>query len=364
MTRRLLAAIGFSLCVACTAESDVEVAREAVSANDTLPVSVLADSVPSAPVVAGPAIAPPRRAAALSLVEIWRVGGPDDPGELVQPVHLFASHLGVMVSELDGAHVRVYSARDGGLTDTIGRYGFGPGEFGRVPQLLGSFDQPMAFEGANARLSLLSRGQPPKTSRVASGRSWVTACALEPGRILLQVTGWNDDGYVVSTVGDSARVIDSLAHPFAELRDVLPIARQASLHQVDDSTCAILPGYAQRFAVLRSGRLTFGDGIEPAPIPAAAQEGEGVGSRRGIASGTRPTNQSAASWNGRLLLLHNGRTALRRRLVDIYASDLRYESSLALPFDATYIAVLGDTLFALGEVEDEPVLAAFVLRRR
>ena len=87
------------------------------------------------------------------------------------------------------------------------------------------------------------------------------------------------------------------------------------------------------------------------------------GARR-VAPETRSTHRSVTSWRGRLLILYGGRSEHRRRLVDIYSSRLAYEASVVLPFEASYISVAGDTLFALGELEDEPILAAYLLRPR
>ena len=180
--------------------------------------------------------------------------------------------------------------------------------------------------------------------------------------MLLTYVGWNDDGYYVSTIGEGAVVVDSFSHPIPSLRTVLPIGRQAPIHQVDDSTCAILPTHAREFALYRGGRVILGKGVEDAPIPRVEGTGQAFGASRRVARGTRHTSQSAASWRGRVLLLHVGSTPLRRRLVDFYGRDLRYEMSVVLPFDANLIAATGDTLIVLGEREDEPMLAAYLLR--
>jgi hypothetical protein len=266
---------------------------------------------------------------------------------------------------MDGAQVRVFDSRSGRQVDSIGRFGLGPGEFGRVPQLLGTYSRPLAFEGGNGRISVLGEGARPVTSRVATGRNWITGCLIAPGRVLLQAVGWNDDGYWVSTIGDDAALIDSFAHPIVELRTVLPLGRQASAQQADDSTCVLLPIYARRFAVLRSGEPPqFGDGVEDAPLPEVDAPPPGVRGTISMAVGTRSTHRSASTWRGGLLVLYGGATDYRRRLVDLYDRQLTYRSSVVLPFEARHIAVSGDTLFALGEQEDEPILAAFLLWMR
>lgn len=250
------------------------------------------------------------------------------------------------------------------MVDTIGRFGLGPGEFGRVPTLLGSYDKPLAFEGANGRLSLLGQGSEPITSRVAGGRSWQSACAIDEQHVMLQYIGWDDDGYWISTIGDDAALVDSFSYPIQELISVLPLGRQAPLYQADDSTCVLLPAYGRQFAVYRSGRVQVGTGIEEAPIPQVINPGRGRGNIQRLADEVRSTHLVAGSWRGRLMVLYWGTSAHRGRLIDLYDSDLKYESSVVLPFRVERIAASGDTLFTLGELEDEPILAAYLLRTR
>lgn len=363
-------ALAFALGTACGDPPVREAAPVVASRDSTIAQIADVDTTPSARGSAAsrlahlpqPELPAPRRTSALHLVPLWTAGGPDDPGRLIQPVHLFASRLGVLVSEFDGAHVRVFDSRSGVQVDTLGRFGLGPGEFGRVPFLLGTYERPLAFEGANGRLSDLGAGDAPVTSRVATGRNWVSACLMAPGRVLLQTVGM-EDGYWVSTIGDRAALVDSFPHPIASLEGVLPLARQAPLYQVDDSTCVILPVYSHEFAVLRGDQLVLGASIETAATPRAEWEGEVGRSTLSLARSTRSTQRGAASWRGRLLILYAGATEHRRRLVDIYSSRGVYDASLVLPFETRYIASSGDTLFAVGERDDEPILAAFLLRQ-
>lgn len=362
-------AIALALGTACGDSPVREAAPVVASRDSTNAQGAEVDATPSAEGTAAsrrahlpqPELPAPRRMSALHLVPLWTAGGPDDPGRLIQPVHLFASRLGVLVSEFDGAHVRVFDSRSGVQVDTIGRFGLGPGEFGRVPFLLGTYERPLAFEGANGRLSALGVGDAPVTNRVATGRNWMSACLMAPGRVLLQSIGMRDDRYWVSTIGDRAAVVDSFPHPIASLEGVLPLARQSPLYQVDDSTCIILPVYSHEFAILRGDELVFGASIETAPTPRAEWEGEVGRSTLSLARDTRNTQRGAALWRGRLLILYGGTTEHRRRLVDIYSSRGVYDASLVLPFEARYIAAAGDTLFAVGELDDEPILGAFLL---
>jgi len=265
---------------------------------------------------------------------------------------------------VDGARVLVLDSRVGRVVDTIGRFGLGPGEFGRVPTLLGSYDKPLAFEGANGRISLLVPRADPITSRVASGRNWISACAIDEKHVILQYSGWDDDGYWISTIGESAALVDSFSYPIQGLLEVLPLGRQAPLSQVDDSTCVILPAYGRQFAVYRNGRIQVGTGIEEAPIPQVINPGRGRGNYLKLADEVRSTHLVAGGWRGRLMVLYWGTSRHRGRLIDLYDADLKYESSVVLPFRAEDISASGDTLFALGELEDEPILAAYLLRTR
>lgn len=311
-----------------------------------------------------PTLLAPRRASMVDLVPLWTAGGPSQPGRMIQPVALFASRLGVLVSDLDGAQIRSFDSRSGIQTRTIGGYGLGPGEFGRVPVLLGTYNEPLAFEGPNGRISLLRQDSAPTTLRVATGRSWTTACQTSPGRVLLQSIGWDKDGYFTSTIGADAILVDSLPYPIPSLLAVLPLGRQAPLVQVDDSTCVVLPSYAHEFAVVRGGRVTLGSSVEILPTPRVEWSGEVGRSTLSLSRGTRLSQLGAAAWDGRLLILFAGATEHRRRVVDIYDVDFSYQGSFVLPFASEFIAASGDTLFALGEQDDEPILAAFLLRPR
>lgn len=322
-------------------------------------------TVSSRPRLSQPELPAPRRNAAIDVEPLWTAGGPDDPGRLIQPVSLLASRLGVLVSDVDGAHVRAFDSRSGIQVDAIGRFGLGPGEFGRVPQLLGTYARPLAFEGPSGRISMIGDAGIPEPSRVAAGHSWSSACQAGDETVLLTFVGWDDDGYFLSTLGPDAALVDSFSHPIESLKDVLPIGRQAAVLQADDSTCVVLPAYAQEFAVYRRGAITVGSGVEPAPVPQVSGGAmPGYRGARRVAPETRSTHRSVTSWRGRLLILYGGRSEHRRRLVDIYSSRLAYEASVVLPFEASYISVAGDTLFALGELEDEPILAAYLLRPR
>ncbi len=303
----------------------------------------------------------PRYPSGIELQAQWSVGGPADPGRLIQPLSLMAAEVGVLVSELDGNQVKIFSARHGSLVDSLGRNGLGPGEFGRVPQLLGMSNRPLAFEGPNGRISALRRGRAPETSNVARTQTWRTACAVDRDRVVLQYSGWEQDGYLVSTLGDSARIVDSIAYPFPELIGVSPLARQASLQQIDDTSCAILPAYARSFAILAGGSVRVGTGIEPVPTPQVVESKVDAGVRRRLADDVRASHLSAATWRGRVFVLFYGRSGYRGRVVDVYSAKLVYEGSLLLPWRASFISVKNDNLYVLGEDADEPVLAAFRL---
>ncbi|MDP1859615.1 MAG: hypothetical protein Q8K82_13150, partial [Gemmatimonadaceae bacterium] len=56
-------------------------------------------------------------------------------------------------------------------------------------------------------------------------------------------------------------------------------------------------------------------------------------------------------------------TAINRlRTIDVYdRRTLMYRGSTLLPFEASRLAVHGDTMVVIAEVEDEPVVAAFLI---
>ncbi|MDP1861717.1 MAG: hypothetical protein Q8K82_23830 [Gemmatimonadaceae bacterium] len=61
-------------------------------------------------------------------------------------------------------------------------------------------------------------------------------------------------------------------------------------------------------------------------------------------------------------MLFEGTAINRLRTIDVYdRRTLMYRGSTLLPFEASRLAVRGDTMVVIGEVEDEPVVAAFLL---
>ena len=99
-------------------------------------------------------------------------------------------------------------------------------------------------------------------------------------------------------------------------------------------------------------------------LPEATSEESRTATTRssGIGQGARSGAIDARTWRDYLLVLFEGTAINRLRTIDIYdRRTLMYRGSALLPFEASRLAVHGDTMVVIAEVEDEPVVAAFLI---
>jgi hypothetical protein len=181
--------------------------------------------------------------------------------------------------------------------------------------------------------------------------------------VLFQTSGHETHDYFVSTTGERARVVDSIAAPWPRYRDLTFMVRQGRLRQIDDSTCALLPLYQREFALLAPGMAPrLGMHVEALPEAKSVEVRTRTGGSSSMAKGSKRGALDASGWRDLLLVLFQGTTPQKLRILDSYdRRTLAYRGSTLLPFDASKFAIHGDTMVVVGEVDDEPVVGAFLL---
>lgn len=305
----------------------------------------------------------PRKSAGLTLQLLWRNDSQGGKASLLYPIDVQFSAAGLLVFDYGEMQVKVLDPASGALRHTLGGRGAGPGEFNGPVQLFGTWAQPLSVQFSSLRVTSLS-SQKPRSVPVASSGLWASGCTRSKDRVLLQTSGDETHDYFLSTIGQGARVMDSLAVPWARLQALPFILRQAGLRQLDDSTCALLPLYQREFAILPAlGQPRLGLHVENLPTATANVESSDKRRSASLMPGAKPGAVDARAWRDAVFVLFLGTTRLRGRILDVYRrSDLTYRGSVALPFEAVRIAIRGDTLVAVGQDDADPVVAAFLIR--
>lgn len=306
----------------------------------------------------------PRRSAGLTLQLLWRNDSQSGKASLLYPIDVQFSSAGLLVFDYGEMQVKVLDPASGALRHTLGGRGAGPGEFNGPVQLFGTWAHPLSVQFSSLRVTSLS-SQKSRSVAVATSGLWASGCTTGKDVVLLQTSGDGAHDYFLSTKGQGARVIDSMAVPWARLQALPFILRQAGLRQLDDSTCALLPLYQEEFAILpASGQPRLGLNVESVPPATAKIESSDKRRSASLTRGAKPGAVDARGWRDAVIVLFRGTTRLRGRILDVYSrSDLTYRGSAALPFEALRIAIRGDTLVAVGEDDADPVVAAFLIQR-
>jgi hypothetical protein len=169
--------------------------------------------------------------------------------------------------------------------------------------------------------------------------------------------------FSLASYDSATREVDSLEHPVARLRTVGFFAQQTTIRQIDDSTCGYFPTYHAEWGLHRDGSdvgLTVG--VESLPPAEMVTTPSGRGAIYRMDPRARAATIDARAWRDAVIVLFEGATSQRHRLLDFYGRDqLEYRGSLVLPYRASRIAVHGDTLVLIGYEDDEPVLHAYLL---
>jgi hypothetical protein len=308
-------------------------------------------------------ISPPRRPLSIDLRPLWSSTPSDIDSVFVLPNDLRFSSSGLLVFDAADRVVRVFDAANGALKGTIGREGGGPGEFSASMRFLGAFDAPMLFDPRSRRLVALSGEElTPESVPMTAGRSWISMCGLDRGSTLGTVLGRAGAEFLITRSGE---VVDSLATPWPELEADDFLIRQAIAQQLDDGSCLLMTLYRGSFAVYEPGAAIRRGVFVEAPPRAAATVTRDTAAKatwHSLPPGTVAGPVHAAAWRDLVVILFRGRGPHRDRVLDLYRSrDLAYVGSVLLPTLTQRIAVRGDTLVLIGEREDLPFVAAYLL---
>lgn len=308
----------------------------------------------------------PRRDAGLALTILWRSDQIGSGAELLYPIDVQFSSVGLLVFDHGAKQIKAVDGASGRHRFVAGRGGSGPGEFSGPVTFLGTWAQPMAVEFSVGRLTQVVRTGELRDVRVSHTSRWATGCTWGRDAILFQAAGHRTHDYFVSTTGESAKTIDSLAMPWPRLLPLGFMARQAPLRQLDDSTCAMMPLYNREFGLFSRGEEPrLGTHVEELPPARSREASSGKMRVESVAPGAKPGGVDVRAWRDAILVLFAGQGRQRFRTLDIYSrNDLSYRGSVALPFEGTRIAVRGDTLAIVGEDDFSPVVAVFLLRPR
>lgn len=376
MSRRArCAALSFALAtmLACGGAEDARPEPRAPSAaaesDSASEIARAEERTPEAPEPPADAPAPtreripaPRRAFAGTLARLWESEPSDYDSLLIHPVDVLFSRYGLLVLDIGDRQIRVFDGATGKHRRTVGREGGGPGEFTIPLSLLGSYDRPLAFDTRQRRLTVLfDSGGEPYTLPFPKDRRWLSTCALDTVRTFGIIASDPGPDYFVV---EGERFADSTFAPWERLRGEHFMARQGSIRQLDDSTCAVLPVYQPEFAVYARGQYVLGRTVEDLP-PAQVEVTESADGKSRRASFTTATagSSDAHAWRDQVIVLFAGKTKQRNRLLDFYRrTDLAYTGSIALPFETHRFAVRGDTIAVAGVRDDYPAVAVFLIR--
>lgn len=319
------------------------------------------------PSVPQPRLDSPRHPFPARLDLRWQVESSDADTVLLLPNDVQHSVIGLLVFDAGDRTVQVFDAASGRFVRRLGREGAGPGEFHFRAQFSGSFEEPVAFDADQKRFTPLNVPRAEmRTVSLPSDHRWIRSCALDGDGMFLTRTGTLGASGPDFFVASAGTVTDSMDLPFEDLRTEPCIGRQAVLARLDDSACAVLTLYQSRFAVYQRDRgfSLRGTYVEVGPKPSVTLQENPERGQRGYAlpPGTVAGPYDAAAWRHMVLVLFEGRSHLRRRRLDVYRrSDLAYQGSIVLPLKSRSIAVRGDTITVIGEQDDYPVLATFLV---
>lgn len=305
----------------------------------------------------------PRHRLSGRLDPLWELSSSESDSVLLSPNDVQFAHGGLLVFDAGARRIRMFDAATGRHTRSTGGEGQGPGEFSESFWFMGALSRPAAFDAFQHRVVSLEDPDGGYVTRpLPAGRRWISACALDDRRIIGSALNRQQPDFFVA---EGTALVDSVPIPWPEFSDEHFLVRQSFVRQLDDTSCVMLAAYQRRFATYdgRSGFLS-GTFIESADVVRAVvqQHAEGGGGTTSLPPGTRRGPLDARGWRDAVLVLFGGRSVLAHRLLDVYRrSDLAYEGSVVLPFRADRIAVHGDTIAVIGERDDYPVLAVFVL---
>lgn len=306
----------------------------------------------------------PRVPMAVALRPIRRIGVPGADAPVENPVDLRFSSSGLLVSDHASLDVRIYNSASGAVVSRFGRYGRGPWEFVVPPTIIGTYDAPLLLEASVGRIHELSRRGANGTTAMNRSRQWTTGCQLPNGNILTQASSAPVGmAFYESELGGTARLVDSIPHPIARVSALGFIVRQTALRQVDDSTCGYFPVYHPEWAITAAlGEVHHSVAIESLPPATMVTEPTERGARYFVNAEARAGHVDARAWRDYIVVLFQGTTRERNRLLDFYSrSTLTYVGSVVLPRESTRIAIHSDTLAVIETVDDVPQIQMYLM---
>lgn len=306
----------------------------------------------------------PRRALPITVRELWATTPSDSDSIFVLPNDLWFTPHGLLVIDAADRVIHVIDGASGRVRRSIGRGGDGPGELHAGMRFLGTAAAPMLFDQRSRKfVRLVGDSLTPRSAPMTAKPSWITMCAVGPDETLGSVLGREGFEFLLTHGGE---VVDSLPTPWPELLVDDFLIRQATVQQLTDSTCIMTTVYRAAFATFQQGRTTIrGNYVEALPRTSATvtRDTAAKATWHTVPRGSVPGPTHAAMRRDFVVLAFHGRSTQRDRVLDLYrASDLSYHGSIVFPFIARRIAVSGDTLAIIGEQDDLPFLAAYILR--
>lgn len=306
---------------------------------------------------ARPAAARERRLEPVRWDTLWQRGRTGEDTLLLMPLALAADSQRVYVVDAAGYRVVAFDAASGAPAWVRGGKGGGPGEFTGPVAVAAAGGGAVVADPGSARLTFLDAFG--AVTREVTHPDFVQAhslCPLADGALLV-ATGARQPLAVFTPDGSLARRV---ALPWPDLDDVPSLALQLRLAPTSDRRgCVVALSLGRGFAVYANGRFTAPHAyVEPFDLPEVKVE-RSRRTRTQRLTDRQIATYDVAAVDGEIALAFEGKTALARRLVDVYAeSSGAYLRSDLLGAPASAIARVRGRAYVLGERDGYPTLTA------
>ena len=294
-----------------------------------------------------------------SLRALWTRGGEQDDTVLFMPVSITADSDLVFVADVASHEVIAFRSVDGSVAWRVGGKGAGPAEFD-VPMGLAVLPsrELAVIDQRNARIAIVSRaGHVVQHVSLASLALTTSVCGAADGALLVAAAG--EDAAEIVRVTRDGRIVGRHGPPWAEARGSSTIATQLRLERRGlDGSCFVGLMLGVGFALFDGERFTHvSPYVERLALPAAER------SRRGERLAERQIAiADVAIDEGEIAIAFEGRTAERRRLIDMYdAATGAYRRTYLIGPTVTSMARDGGRFFFLIERRGYLTLEAVAL---
>jgi hypothetical protein len=265
---------------------------------------------------------------------VWTRPASIDDEVLVQPADLMIAEGTLFLSDFSGSRVFALDLHSGQPRWSFGRAGSGPGEFrGRIGFAGRKQDTILLWNWPTRRLTRVAPSGVLVGSTNIEARATLTSlCVLADGTMLGNKFVRNEAAMIALISEDGGEVLRLDSLPWKELRTILPVAAQYTLHSLSDGTCLLATSYwAGAVRIGSDGSIRDSVAIvESVPRPSAVVRSVTVdgnldaapGSRRGISSRvTHPsvfTVLEVAELAQYIVLAFDGATNQKGHLLDFY----------------------------------------------